>query len=303
MPAFAFTYRSEETGLDDPIRPSQRRRILRIAAPLLCTAFALLIVSGCAARSAAVLNRTGLEQYRHEQYDQSYKSFSEAIALSPSSADLYYNRAGAAEKLARLRDADADFTKAIEIEPEYVDAYRSRADLSFSRRRFESSRADWSFVISLASADAEAYCGRARALERLDRTDEALADFDRAVLLSPGDSGVLISRGQFYFRTARYDRALADLTSAAALSPKSPEAYLCRGMLYEYGMSRPGEALTDYTRAVELSPNDARALNYRANLLRKLGMTKEALADFAAICRMGYPFGCWQYDWLTDETR
>jgi tetratricopeptide (TPR) repeat protein len=276
---------------------------MRLLTPVLCAALASIIYAGCVPRTAALLNKAGLDQFRHEDYELAYKSFSDAIALSPDTAEVYYNRAGAAEKLARVRDANADLTKAIELDPEYIEAYLRRADLSFARRRYESARADWSSVISLSPRNADAYHGRARSLERLDRIDEAVADFDRAVLLSPEDPGPLISRGRFYFSAGNFDRALADLTSAASLSPQSTEAYLYRGVVYEYGLLRLEEALSDYTRAVENSPKDPYVRNYRANLLRKLGRTREALSDFSEICRTGYPFGCWQYDWLTDETR
>ncbi len=303
MPATTVTSRPEETGFDYLIRPSRTRRVLRVPMTAFIIAIAILISAGCAARTAALLNKTGLEQYRHERYDQAYESFSEAIALSPGSAELYYNRAGSAEKLARLRDAQADLTKAIELEPEYLDAYLRRAGLSFDRSRFESARADWSSVLALSPDNADAYLGRGRALERLERTDEARADFNRAVILSPGDSLPLISRGRFFFGIGSIEQALADLTSAVSISPKSPEPYLYRGVIYEYGLLRPYEALADYSRAVEISPKDPYIRNYRASLLMKLGRTKEALADFSVICRMGYPFGCWQHDWLTDEKR
>lgn len=303
MPATTVASRPEERDLDYLVQPSPTRRVLRVPAMALFMAIAVLISAGCAARTATLLNKTGLEQYRNERYDQAYKSFSDAIALSPESAELYYNRAGSAEKLARLRDAQADLTKAIELEPEYVDAYIRRADLSFDRSRFESARADWSSVLVLSPDNGGAYLGRARTLERLERTDEARADFDRAVILSPGDSVPLISRGRFFFGIGNFEQALADLTSAASISPKSPEPYLYRGVVYEYGLLRPDEALANYTRAVEISPKDPYVRNYRASLLRKLGRTKEALADLSVICRMGYPFGCWQYDWLINEKR
>jgi tetratricopeptide (TPR) repeat protein len=262
-----------------------------------------LIAAGCIPRTALTLNRTGLDYYQRGYYENAYESFSVAIGLRPDSAELYYNRANAAEKLARIKDADADFTKAIELDPGYTDAYMHRGGLSFTRRHYEAARADWSSVIGLSPDSPDAYLKRGEALERLDRIAEAGADFDRAVLLTPREPPALISRGRFYFRTGRFDHAVADLTAALTLSPESAQAYLYRGVVYEYGLSQFEAALTDYDRAVDNAPQDPYIRNYRANLLRKLGRTKDALKDFSEICRMGYPFGCWQHDWLTDETR
>ncbi len=275
----------------------------RLIAPVLTALLACVVAVGCIPRTAVSLNRTGLDYYRQGHYENAYESFSEAIVLRPDSAEFYYNRATAAEKLVRLGDADADLTKAIALHPGYVEAYRLRGDLSFARRRYEAARADWTSVIDLSPNSADAYRNRGQALERLDRIDDAAADFDRAVLLSPQDPAALISRGRFYFRTGRFDRAVADFTAAASLDSKSDQAYLYRGVVYEYGFSRFEEALDDYNRAVDNAPKDPYVRNYRANLLRKLGKTNEAREDFSAICRMGYPFGCWQYDWLTNETR
>lgn len=262
-----------------------------------------LLAAGCIPRTAALLNRAGLEQYRHERYEEAYNSFSEAIALSPDWPQAYVNRATAAEKLARIKDADADLTRAIELDAGYTEAYLLRGDLSFARRRYEHARADWSAALALAPGNAAIYQKRGGALAQLGRTDEAVADFDRAVALSPNDPEPLICRGRFYFETGRFDRAVADFTSAARLAPDTFQPYLYRGLVYEYGLLATKEALADYSRAVKNAPGDPYVLNYRANLLRKLGRSADALADFSAICRMGYPFGCWQYDWLIDETR
>ncbi|MBN2223560.1 MAG: tetratricopeptide repeat protein [Deltaproteobacteria bacterium] len=265
--------------------------------------FLFLISIGCVSRSAARWNSSGLDHYRHGDFENAYESFSEAIALLPDSAELYYNRANAAVRLSRVRDANADFTRAIELDPTHVDAYLARGDLSFNHSRYDAARADWSSVVGLSPNNADAYRRRGQALEHLDRFSDAVADFDRAVLLAPKDPACLISRGRFYFRTGQFDNALTDLTGAASLDPRSAEPYLYRGLVYEYGLFRPEDALADYSRAVDNSPKDPYVRNYRANLLRKLGKTADALADFSVICRMGYPFGCWQVDWLTDETK
>ena len=286
-----------------PGRLPRSNRMKGLVSRGLFSVIVLTLLVGCVPRTAVVLNRAGLNYYRHGQYEKAYESFSKAISLSPDSAETYYNRAGAAEKLARFKDAGADFTKAIELDPGYVEAYLGRGDLSFSRNHYEAARTDWSSVIEISPNNAEAFRKRGQALERLDRADEATSDFDRAVALAPKEPAALISRGLFYFRTGRFEKALADFTAAALLDPKSPEPYLRRGIVYEYGLSDYTEALDEYDRAVKIDPEDPFMRNNRGNLLRKLGKTEEALADFSAICRMGYPFGCWQYDWLINETR
>jgi tetratricopeptide (TPR) repeat protein len=284
-------------------RLPQTSRIKRPRLPVLLSVIVSVILAACIPRTAAILNREGLTLYRHGQYDRAYESFTKAITLSPDSAELYCNRAAADRKLAHFRDADADYTEAIELDPGYLEAYLGRGDLSLARHRYEAARADLTSAIEISPYDPAAHLKRGRALQQLNRTDEALADFDAAVRLSPNDPDPLIWRGRLFFENGDYDRALADLNAAVALAPTSPEPYLWRGVVYEYGLADTAGALDSYDRAVRTAPKDPYVRNYRGNLLRKLGRTKEALSDFSVICRMGYPFGCWQYQWIIDEQR
>jgi tetratricopeptide (TPR) repeat protein len=293
-----------EKMLDNTHRIYGRRSFARsFLARAVPAAVGIALLACCIPRTAAILNGEGLTLYRNGQYDRAYASFSEAIALSPDSAELYFNRAAADEKLARLRDADADYTKAIELDPEYREAYLGRGGLSLTRRRYEAAREDLTSAIEISPGDPTAYLERGRTLQRLDRPDEALADFDAAVKLSPKDPAPLIWRARFFFENGDFDRALADLDTAIPLDSKSPEPYLWRGVVYEYGLADTAAALDSYSRAVGADPKDPYVRNYRGNLLRKLGRTEEALSDFSAICRMGYPFGCWQYQWIIDGQR
>jgi tetratricopeptide (TPR) repeat protein len=78
----------------------------------------------------------------------------------------------------------------------------------------------------------------------------------------------------------RYDEALADFTRAIELDPEDAGAIVSRGETYR-AMERYDEALADFTRAIELDPEDAGAIASRGETYRLMGRYDEALADLA----------------------
>jgi TolB-like protein/Tfp pilus assembly protein PilF len=69
---------------------------------------------------------------------------------------------------------------------------------------------------------------------------------------------------------------------ALELAPNLPEAHIARGVVYYFGHRQYEEALAEFAAAIRLQPNNARALEFRAYVQRRLGRWKESLADLKA---------------------
>jgi TolB-like protein/Tfp pilus assembly protein PilF len=67
--------------------------------------------------------------------------------------------------------------------------------------------------------------------------------------------------------------------AAVALAPTLAEARVSLGIVHYFGHRRYEEALTEFRRAVELQPNNARALEYSGYVHRRLGRWQECLAE------------------------
>ena len=87
------------------------------------------------------------------------------------------------------------------------------------------------------------------------------------------------NRGLLYQRTGRLEKALADHNKSISIDPENKNAYVNRGNCL-YMSKRYGEALDDYTRAIELT-DDQFALAYynRAFVNMALGNAEAARAD------------------------
>jgi tetratricopeptide (TPR) repeat protein len=100
------------------------------------------------------------------------------------------------------------------------------------------------------------------------------------VFLRPGKSRSSPpgERHETYRAMGRYDEALANLNRAIELDPEDARAIGSRGQTYRL-MGRYDEALADFNRAIELDPDLGWAIANRGETFRAMGRYDEALAD------------------------
>jgi tetratricopeptide (TPR) repeat protein len=75
------------------------------------------------------------------------------------------------------------------------------------------------------------------------------------------------------------DQAIRDFTKVIELAPNDAAAYYNRGIAYKRA-SEPDLAIADYTKTIELAPNFAKAYNSRGNAYNTSGDLKKAIADY-----------------------
>ena len=76
-----------------------------------------------------------------------------------------------------------------------------------------------------------------------------------------------------------YRRAIEDFTKAIQINPDDADAYFHRGNAF-YQLGDKPEAIEDYSRAIQINPHDADAYINRGNLRDELGDIQGAMADF-----------------------
>ena len=77
-------------------------------------------------------------------------------------------------------------------------------------------------------------------------------------------------RGARYVAKGRYDQALADYDRAIELSPDHASGFMGRGNTY-YAMGRYDQALADYDRAIELDPTEEEFAAARTEICQLTG--------------------------------
>jgi tetratricopeptide (TPR) repeat protein len=87
----------------------------------------------------------------------------------------------------------------------------------------------------------------------------------------------------------RYEDALRFYTAASALRPQSARWHAnIAGVLQSKGAL--GEAIAEYSRVIELTPEDEYAWRFRGSLYRQAGLYKKAIADYSKACELDATF-------------
>jgi tetratricopeptide (TPR) repeat protein len=86
-------------------------------------------------------------------------------------------------------------------------------------------------------------------------------------------------RGRVHSALEKYEEALADFSRALELNPEEAAYYSNRSKAY-FQLEKYEEALADYSRAIELNPEEADYYSDRGRAYRQLKKYEEALVDF-----------------------
>ncbi len=110
--------------------------------------------------------------------------------------------------------------------------------------------------------------------------DEALRCFDAVIKGMPEPPAeAYFNRGVAWYHKGEYDRAIQDYTKAIELKPDDAEAYYNRGLAWDE-LGDFDRAIQDFDRAIELKPDYAEAYNNRGNAWAHKGEYDRAIQDF-----------------------
>lgn len=170
-----------------------------------------------------------------------------------------------------------------------LDPVNAQQALEEGRRLFKSTRYTEA-ILSLDHALAlkhdlmEAYLLRGRSNLALSQLDSAIQDFTQAIQLRPDNTEAYVERAQARLAKEDYSGAIADCTAALGHDSHIPMAYHLRGIALRQS-GKPQESLADFTRALELAPDET---NYfqRAATYQILGEHALAVADLDRVIAM-----------------
>jgi len=125
------------------------------------------LVSLCGTARAAEpehqkLYRQGVEANKKGNLDQAIRYYSQAIALKPKSAPLYFVRGRAYKQQGDLDHAIADLSRAIALKPDYAEAYNHRGVAYIGKGTGKSALPDFKKACGLGLEEA---CANAKKLQ------------------------------------------------------------------------------------------------------------------------------------------
>jgi TolB-like protein/DNA-binding winged helix-turn-helix (wHTH) protein/tetratricopeptide (TPR) repeat protein len=204
-----------------------------------------------------------------EGFDKGIEYFQQAIAKDPTYAlaysglaDCYSSRAESGlipSKEDYLRAKDAAL-KALQLDDSLAEAHSSLA-LIKSSYDWDWSGADKEFrrAIELNPSYTDAHRFHAEVLWQTGRLDEAIAETKLILDLDPLSLDNNDTLGLEFFLARQYDQAIQQEGKVLELDPNFIDAYYFRGVAYlKRSMYREG--MTDFQKAVLMSPDDTLAL-------------------------------------------
>ena len=208
--------------------------------------------------------------------------FDKRIAEKPEEAVRLADRGWLATRMLDWSAAEADYGKALALDPS-SNRFLQRAAIRVARNDYAGALKDAQAAYDLDSGGKNARSQLAQVLSELGKTDQALDLLDKLPdIASEEGESALLERAEIVLKSGRPDEAIALLDSALAKRQSSPT--LLNGRCWFKSLANtdlPG-ALSDCTRAIELSGQPAASFDSRAMVHYRAGRMDEALRDLNA---------------------
>ncbi|MBN8592839.1 MAG: tetratricopeptide repeat protein [Anaerolineae bacterium] len=210
-----------------------------------------------------------------------------ASALTPDDPTIISQRGDLALALGDYETALAAYNRAIALDSANSTYISNRAELYLILQNYEAAIADFGRAIELDPLRTTAYTGLAQVYEAMGDYASAIDAYSAGIAVQP-DALLLVGRGIAYDMLDELDAALADFSRAIELEPNQAPYYTFRA-----GISRQqGDfeaALDDVNRAIELDPAEASYIHERARIYTFSGDTDKALTDYNRAIELAPP--------------
>jgi tetratricopeptide (TPR) repeat protein len=220
----------------------------------------------------------GICYERLEQYAEALADLDRAISMQPNQPVFHHARGRARQRLGDMTGALADYNLTIDRKPQAA-VYQDRAEVNRSLGNHLEALSDCDKALELNPKLIDAYFRRGLTYTELGDLGLALENYNQTLDLDPEHVQAYIQRSWIYFRKEDYKRAKRDCQSAISLEGTCFWANYVLGIVNVL-LGLKNNALTNFSRAIELSPHYVSARYHRGLLYQDLGDMPKAMADF-----------------------
>ena len=181
------------------------------------------------------------------------------------------------------------FDKAIALDPSFASAYLNRANNSFTTKEFlENLRGAMIHMDKVSEGERLlVLAADAGANGNLQKQKEYL---EKAVALYPNDERAHFTLGAYFFGQQEYSEAIHEYEISIHLSDRFAPAYNILGYAYRQTEDYQ-KAEQTFKKYTELIPNDANPYDSYAELLLKIGRFDESIANYRKALAIDRSFG------------
>ncbi len=264
---------------------------------------------------ALAYSRTGEHKNAAEDYDR-------ALVFDDKNEELYYFSGKEWHEAGNLQFALVKLTTAINNKKNFLEAYQARYHVYMDLEQYDKALEDGQVCLKI-NDDEQAYFNLARVYEklgmdneaeeayrnslqknrrvvethfyyaqllyRLEKYNEAAMEVTQVLQLDPHHLEGILLQSQVLAAQGDFLKASDQLSVASVEYPDEPRIYLYRGDINNK-LNQPGYAIIDYSRAIELDPENAVLYYKRAGAYEAIKDYEKALLDYDKLLAMS------QYD-------
>ncbi len=225
--------------------------------------------------------------FSRKKWDQAVELLSNRLGKSKGNHRLFALRGHAFYNLSSYKSAEADFSESIRRSKRNPNYYFWRAKCRLALKQHKAASKDLDMAMELSGDNPKFLPERARVYAALGYYESAIESLKIYFNYYPADFENQFLFGTILFESNNYLEALFALGKVIRSGNANAECYELRGLIYVKSSSWE-LALTDFTKALELEPNRAQTMHYRAEVLIKQGMQRQACIELKEAINRGY---------------
>jgi tetratricopeptide (TPR) repeat protein len=214
-----------------------------------------------ARREAETLYRDGTQLLKSNPA-MAIELLTQSLKLNPDAPPALYNRACAYASVGRDNEAIADMQRLEVAAPEVgkqlrnemklaAAPYTSLAEEDYKAKNFASAIQKCDSALAYNPEWGDAWVIKGLSFQALGDTTKALESFDKGAEIEPDNFYLFINRAELHLQEDRFEQALSDFTKAIVLRPNEADGYQGRSDVYA-ALKMSDKAANDRTRAEEL---------------------------------------------------
>ena len=219
-------------------------------------------LAASAPRSPQALLSRGLVNIAYFDLPAAIRDLQAALDIDPDFLEAYIYLAKIWLGSDYLDRAQKVVDRALQLAPDNGDVLSIAGFIRLAFRDYDRARLFFSRAVAVSPGLGEPHLGLGIYNFRFRNMDRGLAEMLLATLLEPRLSSYQSELGKALYQVRAFDKALHVYDYAKTLDPNDPTPYLYKGIALT-DLNRPGEAIQEINRSIEL--NDNRAV-YRTRL-------------------------------------
>ena len=221
----------------------------------------------------------------NQQLDEGIVEYRKGLALAPTDTGLRLNLIAALRNAEKFGDAAAEYEALSEQQPDDFGIYRELGELYLQLDDEEKARATYQKMASHDPEDAGTRLILAEIYAGHEWIDDAVTEYEKAISLAPDNLDYIEYFGEFYLRQGDRAKSLETWNRIVAGDKSIAANYHRLAQLLD-AKDFHAEAIAASRKAVELSPE---SFQYREELANRLMESKdyeEALTEYTAAAKL-----------------